>query len=261
VSVGAADVNGDGRADIVTGTGFGGGPRVQVFDGATGAVRANFYAYAADMRCGVTVAAGQFGGHDEIVTGAGPGGGPNVRTFNAHTGALIDNFFAYDPNFRGGVAVGAAHTTAGNAILVAPGPSVGGFAELYVGSNGVGAFQPFPGFTGGITTGQGVATLEAPFNTVFASPLALHTIGMHPIMSSDTDNVYSTYSGYEYTPDIGNNAAVGYVYIPDPIASMIPDPPIIPDIVASDPLADTSGSTSIDTGCDCYTSDSGYADS
>src|SRR5207244_9181626 len=36
VSVAAADLNGDGAADIIVAAGSGGGPRVRVFDGLTG---------------------------------------------------------------------------------------------------------------------------------------------------------------------------------------------------------------------------------
>jgi hypothetical protein len=37
--VAAADIDGDGRADIVTGTDTGGGPRVRVLDGTSGGSR------------------------------------------------------------------------------------------------------------------------------------------------------------------------------------------------------------------------------
>ncbi len=56
----AGDLNGDGKADIVTGTGPGGGPHVRVFDGATGAPIAgpigSFFAYSPASTGGVFVA-------------------------------------------------------------------------------------------------------------------------------------------------------------------------------------------------------------
>src|ERR1043166_3529864 len=45
VYVAAGDINGDGRADIVTGAGSGGGPHVKVFDGAGGGELQSFFAF------------------------------------------------------------------------------------------------------------------------------------------------------------------------------------------------------------------------
>ena len=61
-SVAALDVNGDGKADIVTGAGAGGGPHVRIFDGGTGLqlqenTSDSFYAYDAIFSGGVYVGA------------------------------------------------------------------------------------------------------------------------------------------------------------------------------------------------------------
>ena len=55
VHVAATDVNGDGKADIITGAGPGGGPHVRVFDGATGAEILSYFAYAPGFTGGVFV--------------------------------------------------------------------------------------------------------------------------------------------------------------------------------------------------------------
>src|SRR5262249_51664501 len=55
-SVAAGDFNGDGKADIVTGAGPGGGPNVKVFDGATGQEIQSFFPFDPKFRGGVTVA-------------------------------------------------------------------------------------------------------------------------------------------------------------------------------------------------------------
>jgi len=110
VYVAAGDVNGDGRADIITGAGPGGGPHVKVFDGASLQLLQSFFAFDANFQGGVRVAAGDVNGDGfaDIITGAGPGGSPHVKVFDSHTLDLLHSFFAYEPNFTGGVFVAGA---------------------------------------------------------------------------------------------------------------------------------------------------------
>jgi hypothetical protein len=115
VSVAAADVNGDGKADIITGAGPGGGPHVKVFDGKTGAVIMSFFAYGAGFTGGVYVAAGDVDGDGvpDIITSAGPGGGPHVKIVSSATGAELLSFWAFYAAFAGVVVVGPPREGAG----------------------------------------------------------------------------------------------------------------------------------------------------
>jgi hypothetical protein len=94
---------------FAVGADFGGGPHVKVFDSATGAQLASFYAYDANFRGGVRVTMGDVNGDGvpDVITGAGPTGGPHVKVFDGNTFAEIRSFFAYDASFRGGVYVAA----------------------------------------------------------------------------------------------------------------------------------------------------------
>ncbi len=123
VSVAAADFTGDGKAEIITGTGAGGSPHVRTFS-ATGSPLGGFYAYAPNFPGGVNVAAANLlgDGNAEIVTGPGPGGGPHIRVFNAGGTPIGAGFYAYAPDFAGGamVAVGDANNSGGNEIVTGP---------------------------------------------------------------------------------------------------------------------------------------------
>ncbi|HJZ58199.1 MAG TPA: VCBS repeat-containing protein [Gemmataceae bacterium] len=232
VNVAAGDVTGDGKAEVVTGTGFGGGPRVQVFDALTAAEVGNFFAYDASVRGGVTVGAGDLTGDGkaEVVTGTGPGGGPNVKVYDGATGNVNASFYAYDAAFVGGVSVAVVHANGANEVMVAPGPGPNGYVELFDG-NGVGIdrFLPFPGFWGGVATGQGVATADAPFGKVFAMPVVLTSPGGGGGTPADDGNGGDVFGNGDsgYVPPIDT----GYI------------PPIDTSVTSTDP-----GTTSTDTG-------------
>ena len=128
VSLAAGDVNGDGVIDPVVAAGAGGGPHVRVFDGKTGHVHTEFFAYDSSFRGGVHIALADLNqdGHSEIIAGAGEGGGPHVRIFDGRTGQLTSQFFAYDEDFRGGVRVAAGDLDGDGVAEVITGTGPGG---------------------------------------------------------------------------------------------------------------------------------------
>jgi len=126
VNVAVGDIDGDGRNEIITGAGIGGGPHVRIFN-EQGELKGQFFAYDPKFRGGVNVAVGDIDGdgRNEIITGAGTGGGPHVRIFN-EGGQLQGQFFAYENNFYGGIKVRVGNiygdkTKDKNEIIVSPG--------------------------------------------------------------------------------------------------------------------------------------------
>jgi hypothetical protein len=107
VFVAVGDIGNDGNIEVVTGAGLGGAPIVAVWDPNTGALLAQFMAYAEDFTGGVRVGIndGNGDGIADILTGAGPGGGPQVNVFSFPALDLLFSFYSGDATNKGGVFV------------------------------------------------------------------------------------------------------------------------------------------------------------
>lgn len=138
VFLAAADVDGDGIADIVTGAGVGGGPHVQVLRGGDFRQIRNFFAYDPAFRGGVTVAAGDLTGDGlaEIVTSPAAGGGPHVKVFDGANGFVRLSFFAYEPSFDGGLNVAVGDVTGDGQNELVVGTGRGGGVRFFNGQTG-----------------------------------------------------------------------------------------------------------------------------
>jgi len=160
VFIAARDVNGDGILDIIAGAGAGGGPEVRVFNGVNFSVLTSFFAYSANFKGGVTVAALDFNGDGtlDIVTGAGPGAAPHVKIFDGRTNAVISQWYAYPVSFTGGVFVAAGDIGNDGTIEVVTGAGPGGAPVVAVWDPNTGAllaqFMAYAeDFTGGVRVG------------------------------------------------------------------------------------------------------------
>src|SRR5205085_393026 len=118
ITLGAGDVNGDGRADLVVAA----GTFIKVIDGfklnqiAPDLLLGAFFAFTPLFNGGVNVAIAFDASHDDIVASAASGP-PLVRlidgtklnhlqpTLEIAPDALLGNFFAFTPFFKGGVRV------------------------------------------------------------------------------------------------------------------------------------------------------------
>jgi subtilisin family serine protease len=125
-SVAVADINGDGKAEIITGAGPGGGPHVRIFD-QKGQLKGQFFAADLNFRGGVNVAAGNIDGKSEakIVVGLGQGSEPLVKIFD-YRANLLGVFLAYEKTFEGGIKVAVANIDGRldrkDEIIIVPGP-------------------------------------------------------------------------------------------------------------------------------------------
>jgi hypothetical protein len=174
----SADVTGDGLMDLLVAAGFGGGPRLAVFNGTsipTGTPTkpfGDFFVFEQTLRNGVFVAGGDLDGDGfgDVIAGGGPGGGPRVFVLSGddlvNAGGrqqVLANFFAGDTANRGGVRVGVKNLDGDERadLVVGAGAEAGNRVTTYAGT----AINPgstpaesfaldaFPGFSGGVFVG------------------------------------------------------------------------------------------------------------
>ena len=116
VNVAAADVNGDGVADVVMTPEGGGGPRVRIVNGATGATIVDFFGIEdSSFRGGARAVFGDVNGDGtpDLTVVAADGGGPRVAIYDGKSllagkpAPLAGDFFAFDSGLRAGLTVSA----------------------------------------------------------------------------------------------------------------------------------------------------------
>lgn len=170
VNLACGDVSGDGRAEIVTGVGPGGGPNARVF-AANGTLLSSFWAYDPGFVGGVTVAAGRFdgaGAKERVVTGVGAGGGPHVRTFLGDGTALGGGFFGFAPSQPGGVFVSAGDVTGDGIDEIVVGAGAGAARVRVLNRDGASVRPDQVAFSSGLEQGVRVAVGDLPSARIVA---------------------------------------------------------------------------------------------
>jgi len=128
------DVNQDGKADLVVGSGAGTPSTVEVFDAATRVLLDSFSPFSPSFRGGVSVAATSLNVHGKanVIVGSGTGTTAVVRVFAYATHARLWSFDAFSSTFSGGSAVAAGVLRDGFGPDVAVGAGAGGGSQVKI---------------------------------------------------------------------------------------------------------------------------------
>ena len=127
VRVATGDVDGDGIAEIITGSGAGTRGHIKAFKGGFNTVIRSFFAYGPSISTGVFVASGDLDGDGqaEIVASLAQGSLPTVRIFKGAMIAPHQEFQAFTTSFRGGSRVAIVNRADQTGPVIAAGNGPG----------------------------------------------------------------------------------------------------------------------------------------
>ena len=167
-TVALGDVTGDGRADVVVGSGPGMQSKVKVYDSSTRRAAVSVSPFARPFLGGVSVAAADVNRDKraDVIVGSGPGIKSTVAVFDGTTRDVLDSFSPFT-TFRGGVSVAAARL-AGDPkpdLVVASGSGTTAVVRAFAFQErtprwSIDAFSST--FTGGAAVAAGVLTGSSP---------------------------------------------------------------------------------------------------
>src|SRR5205085_72427 len=115
VNVAGADLNADGKAEIITGAGAGGGPHVKVFDGLTNNLLSSFFGLDSTFAGGARVAAYALdaAGHAGIAVAPGVGTSVQIKVFNTNGSQPLAGILPFGTTFTGGAFISASGLPSG----------------------------------------------------------------------------------------------------------------------------------------------------
>lgn len=133
--VAAGDIDKNGKDEIITGAGFGGGPQVRAFNKKGECVGVSFFPFPNDYSGGVTVASGDVDGDgtDEIIMGQAYAAQAWVKVYESDAKSIISEFNAFSSDRQYGATVSVADINKDNKeeIIIGPGSGGGPQARIF----------------------------------------------------------------------------------------------------------------------------------